>query len=183
MHCFCLYRILQNLVWRGYLDFGILISGFWFWDLDFGILISGSWFLDLDFWILISGSWFQDLDFWILISGSWILNLGILDLELGCPGTGRPATTFKFLDLSLLIVLCSRKVTSVAAVVYRVLDQREVIWTPLRQIRFSQIYCLTDRTKCALKSIILWSYVHCAKNSLESYFTHSYFLEPYQQAM
>ena len=94
-----------------------------------------------------------------------------------------PATTFKSFDLGLLIVLCSKKITNVAAVVYRFLDQQEVIWTPSRKIRFIQVCCLKDQTKCALRSIILWSYVHCAKNSLESYFTCSYFLEPYQQAM
>ena len=32
--------------------------------------------------------------------------------------TGRPAITFKSLDLSLLIVLRSKKVTNVAGVVY-----------------------------------------------------------------
>ena len=45
-----------------------------------------------------------------------------------------PATTFKSFDVSLLIVLCSKKITNVASVVYRVLDQQRLFGHPREKL-------------------------------------------------
>ena len=96
---------------------------------------------------------------------NWIINIII------ATGTGSPATTFKFLDLSLLIVLCSkRKITSVAAVIYRVLDQRRLFGHPQEKLGSTKYIASQIRQNvhwtasfCGLICIVprtLWNLIH-----------------------